>query len=363
MTFELMHKDTPVCEVTITNSGFIFQKMHTPELIPYGTRSHGGDAEYFSQLLTDWNNHRCVPRIRPGYQELMQQYGFENSVMWVAHSYMCSLNDTYWFKPSGSEIKWKDVNFYDNNINSNLGEILFYQENKQVDNFNSFDLTTNGGYPKYWEKREDGIYYLIKTSDTGKIAAHEAFASALLEKLNLPHVPYFIEHNSTLGKDTSVCPNFVGPNEDFVPMSNIITDNGASQRNPYSFLCKAGLQSYADEMFAADFIMANIDRHTENYGIILDADTQKFIKMAPYFDQGTLYLLTHDRFLYSSMGDKPFSIIINNIGSVPDWIWNDGIFEYIKSLISEIKYFDEEDIEKALSLLDQRKELIRKCNK
>ena len=59
------------------------------------------------------------------------------------------------------------------------------------------------------------------------------------------------------------------------------------------------------------------------------------------------------------MGDKPFAIIMNDIKSVPDWIWEDEIFDYAKQLISEIKYFDEEDIEKASSFLDQRKGLIR----
>jgi hypothetical protein len=41
-----------------------------------------------------------------------------------------------------------------------------------------------------------------------------------------------------------------------------------------------------DEMIAIDYLIGNTDRHTGNFGIIRDADTLQWLKIAPIFDSG-----------------------------------------------------------------------------
>ena len=46
------------------------------------------------------------------------------------------------------------------------------------------------------------------------------------------------------------------------------------------------VQKKFDEMIVIDFIMGNTDRHTRNFGIIREAETLKWIKIAPIYDCG-----------------------------------------------------------------------------
>ena len=40
-------------------------------------------------------------------------------------------------------------------------------------------------------------------------------------------------------------------------------------------------------MLTVDYIIANIDRHWNNFGFIRNADTTKFLGLAPVYDSGT----------------------------------------------------------------------------
>ena len=146
--FQLMHKNDVVAIVDVSSAELTAQKILNTELLPYGTRRFQ-DINEISDLLTAWNDARCIPFGRINYRNLKEYYNISNSTEWIALSYMCSLTDCYWFKVVGNDIQWENVNFHQNGFDSDLYKRLFFEDDGYiVNNLNSPDLTTDGVLPK-----------------------------------------------------------------------------------------------------------------------------------------------------------------------------------------------------------------------
>ena len=106
----------------------------------------------------------------------------------------------------------------------------------------------------------------------------------------------------------SVCEDFVGENTELVPAWRIIKTKKQSNSTSLfrHFLDCAdelgipGVRQFLDEMIVIDFIIANEDRHLNNFGALRNAETLEWIGMAPIYDSGsslgydkTASLMTH----------------------------------------------------------------------
>ena len=99
-----------------------------------------------------------------------------------------------------------------------------------------------------------------------------------------------------------------------------------------------------DEMLVIDYIVANEDRHFNNFGVIRNAETLEWLSAAPIFDSGTS--LGYNR-LERSRADikvcKPFKKTHNEqlqLVTSFDWIEFskiNGIVDEISALLSEKK--------------------------
>jgi hypothetical protein len=83
-----------------------------------------------------------------------------------------------------------------------------------------------------------------------------------------------------------------------------------------------------DMMLTLDFIIANTDRHYNNFGLIRDAQNLDWIGVAPIYDSGTSMwcnsLLTEIKPLDGELPSKPFrSKHLKQIELVSDFSWLD----------------------------------------
>ncbi len=92
----------------------------------------------------------------------------------------------------------------------------------------------------------------------------------------------------------SVCQNFLNPDLDLVTAGDAILSSGKNAKESYELLVQVmedhGISDAAsclDELFLLDYLMMNTDRHSQNLGILTDANTNQWIAMAPIFDTGT----------------------------------------------------------------------------
>lgn len=239
-----------------------------------------------TMALRNFWKMRLMPRRRYRDYEGLNK---EVAVGAVALSgYGMSLSDGWWLRPAESPITWDDVNGFDHPFSSFLnGQTALY----------SPDFCTNGNLPKFWQMKE-GIRYLYKegNEETETEAYNEVIASNLLDILNLPHIPYTLEHRDFLGKRRawSVCPAFTSKQVEYIPAWYIwdaVSDTEG--KGPYIHFLRClkevglgGIQKDLDHMLAFDFLINNTDRHYGNFGFLRNIETLEWIGMAPIFDNG-----------------------------------------------------------------------------
>jgi hypothetical protein len=92
-------------------------------------------------------------------------------------------------------------------------------------------------------------------------------------------------------------------------------------------------------MITLDYLIANTDRHLNNFGIIRNADTLEWIGPAPVFDSGTSLWHNADINMIDPSGkidSKPFRSMHNDqIKLVKDFSWLD--FNALKSADEELE--------------------------
>jgi hypothetical protein len=212
MECTLMHKNVPVMGMEVlSETGRIIKldKPQNPEHVPLGTWAKDGVS---LREIDDWWAGRAIPASRNGIKEALHNLGISSPLLLIEKCYGLSLSDHYWFRPEGAEIKWEDVNFFQNDFSKDVGEILFGREpdNKKHISLISPDNTSDGQLKKKWIIA-DGKRLLMKGANSEHDYRQEPFneviASAILQRLDISHVEYALTFER--GEPYSLCENFL----------------------------------------------------------------------------------------------------------------------------------------------------------
>ncbi len=296
MKCTLMHKRTAVAEIELDDvTGFI-QKINTvyaPEHLPVGVPTRRGVAD--RAALNEWWTDRSIPASRSGIREALEMLDISSTKMLLVRCYGLSLSDQYWICPENSGLTWDQVNFFDNDFSDDIGDVLFGMNKKpNALDFSSPDNTSDGNLKKRW-KIIDGKRCLVKggSNPFRQQPFNEVIAAGIMERLGIPHVPYTVTWNK--GAPYSVCEDFVSENIDLVPAWRIIQtqkkDNSTSVYQHFISCCKAlsikDTVPFLDRMIVLDYLIANEDRHLNNFGVLRNAETLEWIGFAPIYDSGS----------------------------------------------------------------------------
>lgn len=238
---------------------------------------------------------RAIPSSRKGLDEALAKFGLSNARCLLLRSLGLSLSDQYWMKPENSDLAWEKVNFFQNEFSSDVGDVLFGAEKSGNRlNFSSPDSSSDGFLKKRW-KIENGKRILAKggSSPFYQEPFNEVIASRIASFLGIPHVPYALLWDE--GFPYCVCPDFVDANTDLIPAWRLLMLNKPSNNDsPYTHLlsCCAALgipdaKEFLDKMIVFDYLLANEDRHFNNFGALRNADSLVCLGMAPLFDSGS----------------------------------------------------------------------------
>lgn len=267
--YTLYNKNVPAVDINIDDwYGQITKvvKVYNPEVLPLMAKFNLS----VENGLREWLQDRSIPSSRShdiGVKLSIQNLGL-------------NLSDQYWFCPEGSGLTWQDVNLFHNNFNRKY----INAEGNYLPEFSS-----NGQQEKYWEIR-DRKRVLIKVSRDPfyQESSNEVFASKLLQKLGVAHIPY------TKEGDDSICETGITDDTEYVPATHILKSVKKSNNdNAYTHLlrCMESLhipstQADIDNMIAFDYLINNTDRNYGNFGFIRKAEGGPFIGCFPYFDHG-----------------------------------------------------------------------------
>ena len=292
MLYNLMHKNLEVAVLDIDASGHIagVGEVLAPLHLPVGT-APGGTLD--GQELEDWWDCRSIPASRTGVRAFLEKAGVRDTAALLTRSMGLSLSDQYWVRPAGQDVRWEDVNFFDNPFSADVGNLLFGRAISGRMDLSSPDNTSDGILRKRWAIA-DGGRCLIKSGNPPyyQEPLNEAIATMLMDSQGIPNAGYEVTWMD--GIPCSVCWDFVDRGTELVTAGRIVAGSGDARPVPYAekfaHACRsAGLNvaPFLDRMRVIDFVMVNADRHVGNYGIIRDADTLEWLGPAPVYDTGT----------------------------------------------------------------------------
>ncbi len=296
MICTLMHKRMDVAELEMDDAtGFIHKvnAIYAPEHLPVGVLQTNGIID--RTALNEWWTDRSIPASRSGIREALETLDIASTKLLLLRCYGLSLSDHYWIRPNDSGLSWDQINFFDHAFSDDMGDVLFGKPKKEAEfDFSSPDNTSDGFLKKRW-KIINGKRCLIKggSNPFQQQPFNEVIASGIMERLDIPHVPYSLIWSD--GYPYSVCEDFVTPNTELVSAWRVMKTRKKRRSDSiyqhFVTCCRSlGVEDVVpalDRMLVLDYIIANEDRHLNNFGLLRDPETLKWIGMAPVFDSGS----------------------------------------------------------------------------
>lgn len=379
--FTLMNKNNKVFDFEYNDDEHLiidFERnyLDNEKYAPFGIIKN---AVIEKNAFNKWWKNRQIPASRNGLKEVLRNsdiYDKDNFDLLDAKAYCLSLSDQYWVKRLDENITWESINFFDNEFSEDIGKILFDGGKTSVKlNLNTPDMTSNGNYEKRW-KIIDGERYLIKAGS--KILNQEPFNEVIATKLyerilnDNEYVKYEIIFNEE--KALSLCKNFITKETELVPAWKINEyydfENGENKYEHY-IRCLKNLEIpdanvMVDKMIVCDFILANKDRHFNNFGAIRNVETLIFERIAPIFDNGcSLWYDENDMYVGEFFLTKPFEEYEKDqINLVKNFDWLDinkleGFTQEVKEILLKNKLLTQERINKITNEIDSRIKFIK----
>lgn len=288
--YELRHKDHTVLLFEY-KSGIKLLEVIDPARLPILLED---SEDFFDDTIIsfrDWYMHRMTDvyrrERRPEYQS-HRVYDLCTPDC-VDINYGANLADHYWICSEGSSITWKEINFFENDFEPANENSLWTAYGKYTpDNY------TNGNLRKFWTIK-DGVRYLVKYNsllyDDLQMGAHnEVFCSKLLQKLGINHAEYELGFDDSIGEFYSLSKCMTDTVYELVPAYHIIYGHHTegSYYDLFLDICQNKLgvdvQKQVDEMIAFDYLIANEDRHWNNFGLLRNSETLEYVGFAPLYD-------------------------------------------------------------------------------
>lgn len=306
MLYQLMNKDVVVAEFEESTAygEYVYEQVGLVlAALPFGCTD-----------INEWIDGRRIAKHRRAIQKLLHELGMTDRHSFIGMARCLSLSDSFWMKPANEELTWDEVSLFSNPFDYVIAHIafdgagMFGRENSPT----SPEFATSGSYAKCWIRDPNGDIFMLKRGSTGAANAgfepySEKFASDLLDAAGVEHVPYsLMNYHGTLA---SSCPLFTSEDEGFVPAYRAMNGRiGISEI--LSFAGSFGDEARAREMLVMDAIMWNSDRHTGNFGFLVNNDSGELTGFAPLFDHNLACLPSMmemdslDEFLAGAPGPK-----------------------------------------------------------
>lgn len=294
MKITLMNKNTPLMSLDIdikTSYAKEILKIHNAEPMPISVYSD--DETTLGENFTQWWNGRSIPASRRQLRERLQELRVSAMAEIINKSFGLSLSDQYWIKPLGTDIAWKDINFFTNEFSTDMGEFLIDNRfNGELD-MHSPDNTSDGLIQKKWII-EDGIRCLMKTGTPPFVQEpfNEVIGSRILACMSVPYAAYTLTEDDH--RYYSRCRNFIDENHEYVSAYYLCKSMPPKEGMEKEEQLKRAMEHYqihdgekfVQQMLCLDFLIMNVDRHWGNFGFIRNVNTLEVERPAPIFDNG-----------------------------------------------------------------------------
>ena len=286
VTYEIMHMDKVVATVSTLGHARILNE----QFMPYDMYLE--ESNDFDDLVNNLTNFHywCASRVlsldRTYAKEIMNALGVSQAVTdkdraQISLSYHCvSLNDVYWVRTEGEAVTFEELNLYDNPLNEAIIPLPLKGRHLTVTNQElAPDLSTKGCFPKAWIRT--GTEFRLLKDGGEEVVRRELLASKICQCFDVPQVPY----------------------EEYFYEGEVVTQSVIVTSKRYSMISKMAFEIYATNhdldtieecirldpvvyfgMNILDYLVGNTDRHPENWGLLIDNETNQPVSLYPLMD-------------------------------------------------------------------------------
>ena len=265
ITGTLMLKDRPIA---IVKDGMIIESNKT--LLPLYIKRTENIEEWIASRAID--SQRTNSRLLKKALRLRTTDEVHTSLAVNA----ATITDCYWFKPENSNATYDNIKFKENYFDQLAlrgDPDSFSQKPSRTP-----ELTNTGSFEKCW-KLIDNEWWMYKIGNEKEYFS-ELFICKLGEKLGLDMAHYELDDKYIRSKDFTN-----GAMVNFEPISSLVADNEDYENcfNVLNAISPKIAKQYLTIIWM-DSICYNMDRHTENFGLLRNVDTGEIISLAPNYD-------------------------------------------------------------------------------
>lgn len=300
--FTMYHKTVPVIRFAVNEKGYVtdiievVNEKHAPVQFLENGKLSGRDNHYaLMNRLTRWKEQRNIPGSRKNLDLTLSALKMKSSDELAEKAFYMSLSDCYWIATQDMGNEWNSLNFFDNPFSDDVGKLLLGSAvDSRVINARSPNNTSQGQLEKAWKiQKTERILIKGGSGTVQQEPFNEVLASEIFRRLEVPHVKYDLFLHAR--KHYCICDNMLGKNQELVSAGELCEDlkdfhSRSVIYEDFKKRCSDSSVRYdeimAGKMFLVDFLIANTDRHLNNFGFIRDADTLEWKGNAPAFDSG-----------------------------------------------------------------------------
>ncbi|MEA4912549.1 MAG: hypothetical protein VB092_08090 [Oscillospiraceae bacterium] len=228
--------------------------------------------------VTGWLASRAIDAHRTNSRLLKRALRIRSSddLETVLRVNAATITDAYWFREQGSALTYADVVFKENLFD----KLALYGD---ADSFNNPysptpELTNTGSFEKCW-RLIDGKWWMYKSGNENERFS-ELFIYEFGTRLGIPMARYEADGGYIRSLDFTD-----GAKLNFEPASSVMGDNEDYAANFAAFQgFGSDIARRYVEMLYLDTLCFNMDRHTQNYGVLRDPDSGDVVSFAPLFD-------------------------------------------------------------------------------
>jgi hypothetical protein len=315
----LMHKDDVFAKLDIDDYGF--------KVIEFYTNRFPCESE---PVLHKWFSARQTPYSAGNLADAYKFIGVDTFKDFMTLTAFTSINDCFWVKTNTKQT-WSNTNLYTNHFTKCLEDILMGRFNinggKTQNSIYNPCFTNGGSFPKIF-KHYNGDIYCIKGSRKQKIKEldnwfiySELLVCQIYKYLKLTH---YVDYELSTYKGELVCSSKIFTNESIEYFPAVYKLNGYPNYETIKKLFGNFELFYI--MLLIDCVTFNKDRHTGNYGFLIDSYSGKVIGMNQLYDNNyalfpdlSIKGVTKDNFhilnetVVSRLDDEPFDSLARKI--------------------------------------------------
>ena len=234
--------------------------------------------------LDGWIDGRAIDRHRTNSRILKKVLRLTDSsdAAAVLRAHAATITDNYWLRSDAElsltydAIRFSEDTFAEIALTGRFSSYSKEYSDEQIRR-GSPELTNIGSYEKCW-RIIDGSWWLYK-SESAQERFSELLISALGSRLGFSMAEYLPDGEFVKTRD------FTEGRYNFEPAKAIMGDEEdyALNYDRLTALEPSLGKQYLDILFM-DALCYNVDRHTENYGILRERNTGRVVCMAPNFD-------------------------------------------------------------------------------